>query len=76
MDWQACSEGELIAEIDHELRHRAHAALKLWQLIAQQIDPAQQAYGDLLQSHLAQTLELADSIHQWLLVQMAKQNGD
>lgn len=75
MDWQACSERELIAEIDHELCHRAHAALKLWQLIAPQIDPAQQAYGDLLQRYLEQTSHLAEAIHQWLLVQMAKQNS-
>ncbi|GAA5528237.1 hypothetical protein [Herpetosiphon gulosus] len=76
MDWQACSERALIAEIDHQLRHRARASLQLWQILAPQIDPAQQAYGDLLQSHLAQTLELAESINEWLLVQMAKQVAD
>ena len=64
MDWQACSERELIAEIDHELRHRAHTALKLWQLIAPQIDPAQQAYGYLLQRYLEQNILLAEAIHQ------------
>lgn len=76
MDWQACSERELIAEIDHALRHHARASLQLWQILAPQIDPAQQAYGDLLESHLAQTFGLAEAIHQWLLVQMVKQNGD
>lgn len=76
MDWQAYSERELIAEIDHELRQRAHATLQLWQLIAPQIEPAQQAYGDLLQRYLEQNIELAEAIHQWLLVQMAKQIAD
>jgi len=76
MDWQELSDRALIAEIDHALRHRAHAALKLWQLIAPQIDPAQQAYGDLLQRYLEQNIELAEAIHQWLLVQIAKQIAD
>jgi hypothetical protein len=76
MDWQALSDRALIAEIDHALHHRARAALQLWQILAPQIDPAQQTYGDLLQSHLAQTFGLAEAIHEWLLVQMVKQNGD
>ncbi|WP_110514420.1 hypothetical protein [Herpetosiphon llansteffanensis] len=68
----------LIAEIDHELRHRANAALSLMRgILARidqaQIDPASQAYYDLLLHYLEQNVALAESIHAWLLAHMKQQ---
>ncbi len=81
MDWQTCSDRELIAEIDHELRYRANAALYLMREIVAhtdqaQIDPAQKAYSDLLLRYLEQNVQLAEAIHTWLLIQMNKQAAD
>ncbi|MBM7844628.1 hypothetical protein [Herpetosiphon giganteus] len=53
----------LIAEIDHELRHRSHAALLLLQNIRPHDEPAQQATYDLLHRYLEQNVALAESIH-------------
>lgn len=63
----------LIAEIDHELRHRSQAALQLLQAITPHVEPAQQAYCDLLHQYLAQNVALAQSIHAWLLAHMKQQ---